>query len=67
MMTKNLFGRSGGAGVKCEDRLRTSVIRSQSQKGLPERRLNSMILVSVWLGAVIALSIFSDIIILVGF
>ena len=67
MMTKNLFGRSGGAGVKCDDRLRTSVIRSQSQKSIPKRRLNSMILVTVWMGAVIALSIFSDFVILLGF
>ena len=67
MMTKNLFGRSGGGNVKCEDRLRTSVIRSQSQKSSPGRRFNSMILVTVWLGALIALSIFSDFVFLLVF
>ena len=62
MMTKNLFGRSGG-GVKCEDRLRTSVVRSQS----PQMGLNSMIMASVWLGALIAIAIFSDFVFLLAF
>ena len=66
MMTKNLFGRSGGGAVKCEDRLRTSVVRSQSQKSHPERHLGHLVSASVFLGVFYALVMFSDLIIIVG-